>query len=74
MQLNEAKFLQNGKCGYVLKPSFMLKNTSLESPLQTAEDPLIVVVKVIFCGIKQSPPVHNSNDILMTLRSSLPVT
>ncbi|EFX86093.1 hypothetical protein DAPPUDRAFT_236642 [Daphnia pulex] len=47
MQLNEAKFLQNGKCGYVLKPSFMLKNTSLESPLQTAEDPLIVVVKVI---------------------------
>ncbi len=50
MQLNEAKFLQNGKCGYVLKPSFMLKNTSLESPLQTAEDPLIVVVKVIFVG------------------------
>ena len=54
MQLNEAKFLQNGKCGYVLKPSFMLKNTSLESSLQTAEDPLIVVVKVMFYGVKQS--------------------
>ncbi|XP_012944855.1 1-phosphatidylinositol 4,5-bisphosphate phosphodiesterase gamma-1 isoform X1 [Aplysia californica] len=23
MQLNQAKFLQNGRCGYVLKPSFM---------------------------------------------------
>lgn len=23
MQLNEAKFLQNGKCGYVLKPNHL---------------------------------------------------
>jgi hypothetical protein len=50
MQLNEAKFLQNGKCGYVLKPSFMLKNQ--EPSLQAAEDPLIVTVKVIFVGFK----------------------
>lgn len=46
MQLNEGKFLQNGKCGYVLKPSFMLKN-SPESSILAAEEPVVVVVKVI---------------------------
>lgn len=45
MQLNEGKFLQNGKCGYVLKPSFMLKN-SPESSILAAEEPVVVVVKV----------------------------
>jgi hypothetical protein len=25
MQLNEAMFLQNGKCGYILKPSYLRK-------------------------------------------------
>ena len=49
MQINEGKFLQNGKCGYVLKPSFMLKNSDYTPSYSNAiaeEDPLIVVVTV----------------------------
>lgn len=49
MQVNEGKFLQNGRCGYVLKPSFMLKNSDYNPSYSCAiaeEDPVIVNVKV----------------------------
>jgi hypothetical protein len=49
MQINEAKFLQNGKSGYVLKPSYMRK-TSDYNPSYCSlsdEDPVSLVVKVI---------------------------
>lgn len=58
MQLNEGKFLQNGKCGYILKPSFMLKNSDYSSSFQCSpleEEPVIVIVQVIFllnCSFK----------------------
>jgi hypothetical protein len=32
MQLNEARFLQNGKCGYVLKPSYLREYSSDYNP------------------------------------------
>jgi len=32
MQLNHGKFRANGKCGYILKPSFMLQNESEFDP------------------------------------------
>jgi len=48
MQINEAKFMQNGKCGYILKPNFMLKNEF--NPYYTIppaeEEPLMLTVKV----------------------------
>lgn len=49
MQLNEARFMQNGKCGYVLKPSFLLKSSDYNpyAVVPTNEDePLSVYVKV----------------------------
>ena len=54
MQINEAKFLQNGKCGYVLKPSYMRK-TSDYNPSYCSlsdEDPVSLVVKVILALLK----------------------
>ena len=29
--INRAKFLQNGKCGYILKPEFMITNATNEN-------------------------------------------
>lgn len=57
MQVNEGKFLQNGKCGYVLKPSFMLKNSDYSPSYPctiSEEDPVIVNVKVKFEYFKHS--------------------
>ena len=46
MQINEAKFLQNGKCGYVLKPSFILKETNLYVNSSNGEDSTTLVIRV----------------------------
>jgi phosphatidylinositol phospholipase C gamma-1 len=48
MQINEAKFLQNGKCGYVLKPSYMRKTSDYNPSYSTVsdEDPVSLVIKV----------------------------
>jgi len=50
MQINEGKFLQNGRCGYVLKPEFMLKSDynpyyGINSP-PADEEPLILTIRV----------------------------
>lgn len=34
MQWNRGKFRQNGNCGYVLKPNFMISETQDRSQLQ----------------------------------------
>lgn len=55
MQVNEGKFLQNGKCGYILKPSYMLKNSDYNPTFHCSlmdEEPVIVIVQVIFYLIK----------------------
>lgn len=48
MQLNEAKFMQNGKCGYVLRPKFMFSNDYNPYERTTLNDvePITVTVRV----------------------------
>lgn len=48
MQINEAKFLQNGKCGYVLKPSYMRKTSDYNPDYCSVPDeaPVSLVIKV----------------------------
>jgi len=48
MQINQGKFLQNGNCGYVLKPEFLLRddfNPYYTNP-PAGEEPIIITVKV----------------------------
>ncbi|XP_032784471.2 1-phosphatidylinositol 4,5-bisphosphate phosphodiesterase gamma-1 isoform X1 [Daphnia magna] len=49
MQINEAKFLQNGKCGYVLKPSYMRKTSDYNPDYCSVPDeaPVSLVIKII---------------------------
>ena len=49
MQINEAKFLPNGKCGYVLKPSYMLGTSDYDPIYSTSlphENQITVIVRV----------------------------
>uniref|UniRef100_A0A3B3ZAQ0 Phosphoinositide phospholipase C n=1 Tax=Periophthalmus magnuspinnatus TaxID=409849 RepID=A0A3B3ZAQ0_9GOBI len=39
MDLNQGRFLQNGRCGYVLKPSFMCSSSSEFNPENTGGGP-----------------------------------
>ncbi|CAL1293033.1 unnamed protein product, partial [Larinioides sclopetarius] len=49
MQLNHARFLQNGKCGYVLKPKCMFDDNFDPFDRRTLQDvePLTLLIKVI---------------------------
>ena len=49
MQLNCAKFLQNGGCGYVLRPEYMFREgyTPTDSKSLTLVQPLTLTVKVV---------------------------
>jgi len=48
MQLNEAKFMQNGKCGYLLRNDFMFENDFNPYDRNTLHgiEPLTLTVKV----------------------------
>jgi phosphatidylinositol phospholipase C gamma-1 len=49
MQLNQGKFLQNGKCGYVLRPEFMMRDDFdpyENKPLEGVE-PLTLNIRII---------------------------
>ena len=48
MQINEGKFLQNGKCGYILKPSYMLRDNynPFDTQPPSEEKPQLFVIKV----------------------------
>uniref|UniRef100_A0A1A7WC91 Phosphoinositide phospholipase C n=1 Tax=Iconisemion striatum TaxID=60296 RepID=A0A1A7WC91_9TELE len=39
MDLNQGRFLPNGRCGYVLKPSFLCSSTSIFNPENTGGGP-----------------------------------
>ena len=43
--MNRAKFLQNGKCGYILKPEFMLKNENYNLGEET-EDKKVIKIQI----------------------------
>lgn len=49
MQLNQAKFMDNGSCGYILKPSFMFRDDYDPSNPQTLGDvvPKIINLRII---------------------------
>ncbi|KAJ8303617.1 hypothetical protein KUTeg_020013 [Tegillarca granosa] len=49
MQLNQAKFLQNGGCGYVLKPEFMMNNDFNPYDKHTLRgvDPVTLTIMII---------------------------
>ncbi|XP_054720768.1 1-phosphatidylinositol 4,5-bisphosphate phosphodiesterase gamma-1-like [Uloborus diversus] len=49
MQLNQARFLQNGRCGYVLKPSFMLDEAFDPYDKTTLQGvkPIVVTLEII---------------------------
>ena len=46
MLYNRAKFLQNGSCGYVLKPGFMTDKESVYSPIGSNMEKIVA-----HCGI-----------------------
>ena len=43
--MNRAKFLQNGKCGYILKPEFMFTNESYNLGEET-EDKKVIKIQI----------------------------
>ena len=55
MDLYDGLFSQNGRCGYVLKPSFMRDtetNFSPENPQGIGDrNPLTLIIKVLYCEL-----------------------
>uniref|UniRef100_A0A8C6XCH5 Phosphoinositide phospholipase C n=1 Tax=Naja naja TaxID=35670 RepID=A0A8C6XCH5_NAJNA len=51
MDLNDGRFLVNGRCGYVLKPAFLCNNQSNFDPKvpvhRSGQDPIVLTIKVI---------------------------
>jgi phosphatidylinositol phospholipase C gamma-1 len=49
MQLNQAKFRQNGSCGYLLKPDFMFRDDfdPYDKNTLVGVEPLTLVIRVI---------------------------
>ena len=43
--MNRAKFLQNGKCGYILKPEFMLTDENYNLGEET-EDKKVIKIQI----------------------------
>ena len=43
--MNRAKFLQNGKCGYLLRPGFMLTNEKYNLKEET-EDKKVIKIQI----------------------------
>ncbi|ALC48580.1 sl [Drosophila busckii] len=62
MQLNQAKFRQNGNCGYILKPSFMRSdafnpnNPQCEGLLESKVTVRIIAARHLFRGGKSNNP------------------
>ena len=44
MQLNQAKFLQNGNCGYVLRPEYMFDSRYLSHDSSTLPPDLTIII------------------------------
>lgn len=63
MDLNQGRFLQNGRCGYVLKPSFMCGSNSEFNPENTGGGPGHVptqlTIKII--SAQQLPKINTEN-------------
>ena len=44
MQLNQAKFIQNGACGYVLRPEYMFESMYLPNDNSTISTDLTIII------------------------------
>lgn len=56
MYINEAKFAQNGKCGYVLKPKYLIDNVSYDPSKSPQPDKqLHVTIKIISAQFLPKP-------------------
>ena len=54
--INRAKFLQNGKCGYLLKPGFMLTNEKYNLKEET-EDKKVIKIQIFVYFISRISPI-----------------
>ncbi|XP_030629435.1 1-phosphatidylinositol 4,5-bisphosphate phosphodiesterase delta-3-A [Chanos chanos] len=68
MDLNQGRFLTNGCCGYVLKPSFMCQPDSEFNPENTGggpgHNPTLLTVQVISAQQLPKSPVDKPNSIV----------
>ncbi|KAK9965414.1 hypothetical protein ABG768_004507 [Culter alburnus] len=68
MDLNRGRFLPNGRCGYVLKPSFMCQPDSEFNPENTGggpgHNPTLLTIKVISAQQLPKPDKEKLNSIV----------
>uniref|UniRef100_A0A4W4G6D1 Phosphoinositide phospholipase C n=1 Tax=Electrophorus electricus TaxID=8005 RepID=A0A4W4G6D1_ELEEL len=68
MDLNQGRFLPNGRCGYVLKPSFLCQADSEFTPENTGRgpghEPTLLTIKVISAQQLPKPDTEKLNSIV----------
>ncbi|XP_062859921.1 1-phosphatidylinositol 4,5-bisphosphate phosphodiesterase delta-3-A [Trichomycterus rosablanca] len=68
MDLNQGRFLPNGRCGYVLKPGFLCQNDSDFNPENTGggpgHNPTLLTIKVISAQQLPKPDKEKLNSIV----------
>ncbi|KAI5617620.1 1-phosphatidylinositol 4,5-bisphosphate phosphodiesterase delta-3-A-like, partial [Silurus asotus] len=68
MDLNQGRFLPNGHCGYVLKPSFLCQPDSEFNPENTGggpgHNPTLLIIKVISAQQLPKPDTEKLNSIV----------
>ncbi|TSK14618.1 1-phosphatidylinositol 4,5-bisphosphate phosphodiesterase delta-3-A [Bagarius yarrelli] len=68
MDLNQGRFLPNGRCGYVLKPSFLCQPDSEFNPENTGggpgHNPTLLIIKVISAQQLPKPNTEKLNSIV----------
>ncbi len=57
MQLNDSKFRENGNCGYVLKPKYMI------SPVDSAGPGVQLIVHIISAQSLPKPALLDLNEV-----------
>ncbi|MCI4384148.1 hypothetical protein PGIGA_G00035610 [Pangasianodon gigas] len=68
MDLNQGRFLPNGRCGYILKPSFLCQPDSEFNPENTGggpgHNPTLLIIKVISAQQLPKPNTEKLNSIV----------
>lgn len=66
MRLNEAKFEQNGRCGYILKPEFMRSRMALAEtqPIDYKTKGIRLYIRVLFGHALPSPGLVATTEVL----------
>uniref|UniRef100_A0AAQ5XBC6 Phosphoinositide phospholipase C n=1 Tax=Amphiprion ocellaris TaxID=80972 RepID=A0AAQ5XBC6_AMPOC len=58
MDLNQGRFLPNGRCGYVLKPSYLCSTTSNFNPENTGGGPGHIPTQLTIISAQQLPKIN----------------